>query len=210
MRGIPTSYNRRRQVERPPTIVVDDGELYEKQHDEHAEWQVSEALGDEEGLVKVESDDEEQQVRSTYYHASPSPLYDSEDQQGLPLKDEEEEETQPTVGVPGSSLLHDDGPPNTSELVMRDKPGVAGLPICGLNSTERPVLVNPKQYERIMKRRVARARLEEMGRLSRERQPYLHESRHKHAVRRPRGPRGRFLTKEELADRADPSTVDPT
>ncbi|KNZ59987.1 hypothetical protein VP01_1631g4 [Puccinia sorghi] len=168
MRGIPTSYNHRRQGERPPTIAVDDGEVYRKQHHEHAEWEVSGDLEDEEGLVKVESDDKEQQLRPTYHHASPSPIYDSEEQQGLPLKEEEEEETQPTVGVPGSSLLRDDGPPNTSELVMRDKPGVAGLPIRGLNSTERPVLVNPKQYERIMKRRVARARLEEMGRLSRE------------------------------------------
>ncbi|OAD80554.1 subunit B of CCAAT-binding transcription factor [Phycomyces blakesleeanus NRRL 1555(-)] len=77
-----------------------------------------------------------------------------------------------------------------------------------IQAADEPLYVNAKQYHRILKRRIARARLEELNKIARARKPYLHESRHRHAMRRPRGPGGRFLTASEIAEQ-EKSTKSP-
>lgn len=61
------------------------------------------------------------------------------------------------------------------------------------------IYVNSKQYRRILIRREHKQALERRIRGLREKQPYTHESRHRHAVKRPRGPRGRFLRSSQTS-----------
>ncbi|XP_010452583.1 PREDICTED: nuclear transcription factor Y subunit A-10-like [Camelina sativa] len=85
------------------------------------------------------------------------------------------------------------GPQRSSGRVM--------LPLKMETEEDGTIYVNAKQYHGIIRRRLSRAKAEK---LSRCRKPYIHHSRHLHAMRRPRGSGGRFLNTKKV-DATKPS-----
>ncbi|KAM2061199.1 hypothetical protein ACFX1T_046297 [Malus domestica] len=106
----------------------------------------------------------------------------------------------------GSLLATACGPQATIHhpQVVGITPGRVPLP---LDLTEdEPIYVNAKQYCAILRRRQFRAKLEAQNKLVKVRKPYLHESRHVHALKRARGTGGRFLNVKKVQD-SKPNTT---
>lgn len=131
----------------------------------------------------------------------------------LPINASQAEINQPIVQFPYAysdpyfnGLFTTYGPHNMMQpQVMAGACGRVPLPVD--LPEDGPIYVNAKQYHGILRRRQTRAKLEAQNKLVKTRKPYLHESRHQHALNRVRGTGGRFMSTKKQQSGSIPATA---
>ena len=110
-----------------------------------------------------------------------------------------------TAAAAAAAAVHPPPPPHPPQMPMaaaafgQYPPNVMFSTADPTVMDDQPTYVNPKQYARILKRRESRKKQTgtDVTSYTPRKRSYMHESRHKHAMQRRRGPGGRFLSKEE-------------
>ncbi|KAJ9551192.1 hypothetical protein OSB04_015237 [Centaurea solstitialis] len=140
--------------------------------------------GSDESYKKLE----EAQMKPILFMGNPSFIMN--DEKSMPMNQQAQQHAYAEHYLNGLYTAY--GPqPMIQPHIMQIAPARVALPLD--LSEDGPIYVNAKQYHGILRRRQIRAKLEAQNKLVKNRRPYLHESRHKHALNRVRGSGGRFL-----------------
>lgn len=168
----PYSSNQQFSAEKQGTVIngtaSSHGHLLEEEEDYESEEEYT--LEMEEEFKRMG----QQQAMSSEGRYNPIPMPSirspENEEQDFDDRDYLEEVEEVVVAVPSSRGPPSPPPPKLNQNQVNFSPTLPEASTASAStSTLEPMYVNAKQFHRILKRRAARARLEEMGRLSRER-----------------------------------------